>query len=705
MSRVGPKPKKLPVEHTTSAAAVDRIANFVHLMDHEFHQFGPPETGIDGSIELSDPATHTMTGKVIFMQSKSHTGVFEKETENAFEFPLERRDLDGWLALTVPVILIVSRPARDQYFWVDIKNYFEQSARSERAVVEFDKDRDRFTEDCSADLFEVVEREANRRALVRRALVHGPVYLLKLDEELERARLAASQQRFNDSAPLWAQIANAAEEKLPAPFTWTFREREANALNTIGRHEDAYKIYLQLVRDRLDADDPSAQFDIGRAYFAHRTGVAEDFEFALLAARAATPIDGSDGIERLRLLHERAPTTAEKVEAAAALVDVLAFWGEWDEVIAVTDRVALKRLNPLRRQLLLDRLDALGERGIACDDDWARLLKSSRQVGQSVHAQTLQRRAVALSRTSDIEAAQEYFRKAAEFWSDVPEADEQVAEALAGVEATARLGGLLTPDALPFAANHVFAVARGSAMLPVARAERVMLAGFAALADGGTANALRFLTLAAMIERRAGDLAGYLQATAGVARAYEAAGDPKTALQWWIRTGRAERREGQLRGRQSDAGPGTRADLRASRQLRDAQRVGRGSLRQTGLIDHQGDSRSGETTATAARAVGRLSSAQASHSDRAEVHASTRARGGRHLSRRGAELRLHTRGLSGRTRRADEQRHRRQRPLLRRNDPRRRGSGSLDRRLSPRRPSRAAAADRRRGRSWQPARP
>jgi tetratricopeptide (TPR) repeat protein len=543
MSRVGPKPKKLPVEHTTSAAAVDRIANFVHLMDHEFHQFGPPETGIDGSIELSDPATHTMTGKVIFMQSKSHTGVFEKETENAFEFPLERRDLDGWLALTVPVILIVSRPARDQYFWVDIKNYFEQSARSERAVVEFDKDRDRFTEDCSADLFEVVEREANRRALVRRALVHGPVYLLKLDEELERARLAASQQRFNDSAPLWAQIANAAEEKLPAPFTWTFREREANALNTIGRHEDAYKIYLQLVRDRLDADDPSAQFDIGRAYFAHRTGVAEDFEFALLAARAATPIDGSDGIERLRLLHERAPTTAEKVEAAAALVDVLAFWGEWDEVIAVTDRVALKRLNPLRRQLLLDRLDALGERGIACDDDWARLLKSSRQVGQSVHAQTLQRRAVALSRTSDIEAAQEYFRKAAEFWSDVPEADEQVAEALAGVEATARLGGLLTPDALPFAANHVFAVARGSAMLPVARAERVMLAGFAALADGGTANALRFLTLAAMIERRAGDLAGYLQATAGVARAYEAAGDPKTALQWWIRTGRADRVE------------------------------------------------------------------------------------------------------------------------------------------------------------------
>lgn len=538
MSHIGPDPKQLPPEHSRSALAMVGIESFVRQMEHEFHPFGPPETGIDGSIELSDPATRSMTGKVIFVQSRSHKGEFKDETDDGFSFPLDRRDLDGWMAMTVPVILIVSRPKSDEYFWIDVKGYFEPPATRERSVVEFDKQRDRFDGGSGPDLFEVVEREANRRALIRQALIHGPVHVLGLVDELERARSADSERRFFDSAPLWTAIADAAEERLPAPFTWEFREREANALNTIGRRKEAYKIYLKLARDRLDANDPSAQSDIGRAFFTH---VEQDFEFGLLAARAAVAVDGFGGIARLRDLHQEAPTTALQVEAAAALVDDLAFWGQWDDVIAVTEPIALKRLNPLRRQLLLDRLDALGERGVECEEEWERLLKSSRRAGDAVHAQTLQRRGVALSRAGDVDRAQACFHDAAEFWSHVAEADEQVAEALAGVEAAARLGGAITPDALPFAASQVVAAARGSSMLPVARAERLALAGLAALVDGSPANALRFLMSAAMLERRAGDLVGYLQATAGVARAHEAADEPLIALRWWIRTGRADR--------------------------------------------------------------------------------------------------------------------------------------------------------------------
>ena len=86
-------PKKL----SDAAARTGRrgfIQTIVGLMEHQFAAYGQPEVGIDGAIELRDPSTRAMTGRVVFVQSKAHRGGFDDETAAGFTFRVERRDLD-----------------------------------------------------------------------------------------------------------------------------------------------------------------------------------------------------------------------------------------------------------------------------------------------------------------------------------------------------------------------------------------------------------------------------------------------------------------------------------------------------------------------------------------------------------------------------------------------------------------------------------
>jgi hypothetical protein len=68
------------------------------------------------------------------------------ETADGFAYHCHQRDLTYWLRGNVPVILVVSKPAAREAYWVSIKDYFRDPARHTSRTVYFNKARDRLDE-------------------------------------------------------------------------------------------------------------------------------------------------------------------------------------------------------------------------------------------------------------------------------------------------------------------------------------------------------------------------------------------------------------------------------------------------------------------------------------------------------------------------------------------------------------------------------
>jgi len=92
------------------------------------------DVGIDGSIEFFDPGTGRSIGRVVAVQSKVHNGKLPAETPESFTWAVKPADLDYWMGLNVPVLLIVVRPPFEAY-WIPIQEAFADPAiRKSRRV-------------------------------------------------------------------------------------------------------------------------------------------------------------------------------------------------------------------------------------------------------------------------------------------------------------------------------------------------------------------------------------------------------------------------------------------------------------------------------------------------------------------------------------------------------------------------------------------
>ena len=110
------------------------------------------DVGIDGEIEIRDPATGEMTNTIIKVQAKATTKPFQAETDNSFEYLCEQKDLDYWLQGNVPVILVVCRPNTDEAYWVSIRDFFSDPVVQKTRKVHFDKQGNCFDVSCAAAL-------------------------------------------------------------------------------------------------------------------------------------------------------------------------------------------------------------------------------------------------------------------------------------------------------------------------------------------------------------------------------------------------------------------------------------------------------------------------------------------------------------------------------------------------------------------------
>lgn len=113
------------------------VADMGHLWNEPQNDFG-----IDGSIELVDPATEKATNRIVLVQSKATSVPFG---DRPIGFTCDEDDLRYWLHGNAPVVLIRSHPASGEAYWVSVKDYFRDhpEQRASRRIL-FDREQHQF---------------------------------------------------------------------------------------------------------------------------------------------------------------------------------------------------------------------------------------------------------------------------------------------------------------------------------------------------------------------------------------------------------------------------------------------------------------------------------------------------------------------------------------------------------------------------------
>jgi hypothetical protein len=114
------------------------------------------DTGVDGEIEVRDPVSGAVSGLLIKVQSKA-VSVLANETDSAFDYWPDQRDVDYWLKHNVPVILVVSRPSTSEVYWQAVQESTD-TVRSRK--FRFDKRRDVLDASAAGRLAELVRQRS-----------------------------------------------------------------------------------------------------------------------------------------------------------------------------------------------------------------------------------------------------------------------------------------------------------------------------------------------------------------------------------------------------------------------------------------------------------------------------------------------------------------------------------------------------------------
>jgi hypothetical protein len=151
--RGGLRSKTISVQGITGQKGVNLIESVVLKMGSRWTVSGPNEVGIDGYIELFDPATRESLGLTLAVQSKVVSSIRDQDED--FRYSCARNDLEYWLKGNIPVILIVSAPDTNQAYWVWIQEAFDGWKPGDPTSVLFRRSRSRFDASVLAELVRI----------------------------------------------------------------------------------------------------------------------------------------------------------------------------------------------------------------------------------------------------------------------------------------------------------------------------------------------------------------------------------------------------------------------------------------------------------------------------------------------------------------------------------------------------------------------
>jgi hypothetical protein len=151
-------PKRITREQLLGETAVQFIGRRFLEMGLPWHPTNAPlDAGIDGFVEIRDLQSGEATNAWIAVQSKGRT-TLEKETDTSFEFTCTPRDLDYWRRGNMPVLLVVSRPERDEAWWMSVKDYFRNDpTRQQTRRILFDKSANALAPSAANELLQIVQ--------------------------------------------------------------------------------------------------------------------------------------------------------------------------------------------------------------------------------------------------------------------------------------------------------------------------------------------------------------------------------------------------------------------------------------------------------------------------------------------------------------------------------------------------------------------
>jgi hypothetical protein len=135
-----------------------------------WHATGRVEVGIDGFMQMRD-AEGAVSAVFVGVQSRVRADLLRVGAVS-FTYPCQAAELDYWLHATLPIVLVISDPERDEAYWMHVQGYFSVPSRRRSRTVRFDKARQRF--DASArPAIDLLFRRALERELQLQAVESG----------------------------------------------------------------------------------------------------------------------------------------------------------------------------------------------------------------------------------------------------------------------------------------------------------------------------------------------------------------------------------------------------------------------------------------------------------------------------------------------------------------------------------------------------
>ncbi|RWJ32028.1 DUF4365 domain-containing protein [Mesorhizobium sp.] len=133
--------KKITRQQLAGSQGEAFVRERAHDMGFLFNPYGQPEAGIDGLLELRDPATGEVKGQLVAAQVKTRDdGNYTAETDSTFEYLLDSRDVEYWRQSNLPVIIVLVHLGRKEAYW---KSVDAGTGLGTRRLL-FDKTKDRF---------------------------------------------------------------------------------------------------------------------------------------------------------------------------------------------------------------------------------------------------------------------------------------------------------------------------------------------------------------------------------------------------------------------------------------------------------------------------------------------------------------------------------------------------------------------------------
>lgn len=147
-------PKRLTPQQVTGPLGVNLVERILLQMGFPWHPTRQElEGGIDGFIEIRDPATGNLTNTVLKAQIKTTTKKWSHESSTEFSYRCDARDIDYWMSGdNQPVLLIVVRPSGDEAYWANVREVFSDPQRRKDQWVRFDKATQRLSSSSARDL-------------------------------------------------------------------------------------------------------------------------------------------------------------------------------------------------------------------------------------------------------------------------------------------------------------------------------------------------------------------------------------------------------------------------------------------------------------------------------------------------------------------------------------------------------------------------